>query len=100
MLVEEVAPVVDVEFVCVRTELDVAFCLLHPRLELEHLHPVVFIHNIVQFLQLGEQGTRRRPNDHARLVPLDRLPASVPVLFVGEVVADVDPRDSNLGYTE
>ena len=63
VLVQEVLPIVDLVLVDLRAELDVPLRLVHPLVELEHPHPVIFIHKRIEFLQLGEERAGRGSDD-------------------------------------
>ena len=86
VLVEEVQVVVDLVLIHLGAELDIPPCLLHPFLEIDHPHMVILVHELVKLLQLREQCTGWRPDHHGRLVALNGLPASAPVLLAVEVV--------------
>ena len=87
MLVEEVAPVVDLELVNPGAEFDIPLGLFHALLELEHPQLIVLVQTLIQFLQSREQCTRRLSNHQIKLITFQRFPASISILLAVEIIA-------------
>ena len=71
----------------VHAELGVPLRLLQAEVKLPHPILAASVHELVKLLEAGEEGTRRRPDDQQRFLPLDGLPTSCAIGCQVEVKA-------------